>query len=228
MSIIDIKGLTLAYGGAAVVRGLDLTVEKGDYICVVGENGSGKTTLIKSILGLVKPVSGEINIEPGLGFGYLPQQSDIQRDFPATAEEVVLSGFSGTGLFLKPSQKKYAASVAEKVGIKNIYRKCYRDLSGGLKQRVLLARALCSASDVLVLDEPITGLDPLASADMYSLIKKLNGSGITVIMISHDIAEAVANAGKILHLSENSAFFGSVDEYLSSDIGEKFFKGKNK
>lgn len=228
MSIIDIKELTLAYGGAAVVRGLDLQIEKGDYVCIVGENGSGKTTLVKSILGLVKPVSGEINIASGLKFGYLPQQSEIQRDFPATVEEVVLSGFSGKGLFIKPSQKKVAESIAEKVGIKNIYRKCYRNLSGGLQQRVLLARALCSADDVLILDEPVTGLDPIATNEMYSLIKKLNESGVTVIMISHDITEAVVNAGKILHLSETCAFYGNVNDYLLSDVGQRFFKGKSK
>ena len=229
MSQLEIKNLTLAYDGEAVVTDLSFNVQKGDYVCIVGENGSGKSTLMKSILGLIKPLSGSIIFGDGAKcgtIGYLPLQQSAQRDFPASVKEVVMSGFAGKTrlpIYTKEMKRKALESM-ELLQIDGLAARCYRELSGGQQQRVLLARALCATEDMLLLDEPINGLDPNAAADMYSCIKQLNSSGLTVIMISHDIASAVTFADRILHLSSNGYFFGTTDEYLQSGFGDGFLK----
>ncbi|MBR6025862.1 MAG: metal ABC transporter ATP-binding protein, partial [Firmicutes bacterium] len=199
----------------------------GDYLCIVGENGSGKTTLMKTLLGLRQPASGSITIGDGLKkneIGYLPQQTIVQKDFPASVREVVLSGCQSR-LQGRPFYSKELKSLAEsnmkRMGVDSISDKCYRDLSGGQQQRVLLARALCAAEKVLLLDEPVSGLDPMVTAEMYSLIEGLNREGITIIMISHDIHAAVRYASHILHIGD-SIFFGTKDEYLRSEAGRLF------
>jgi len=221
------QNLTLGYEGKTVVSGLYFTVGAGDYLCVVGENGSGKTTLMKTILRLKTPMSGQIMTGDGLlpqEIGYLPQQTVVQKDFPASVREVVRSGClnrCGMRPFYKKSEKLMAEENMERLGIADLAKSCYRELSGGQQQRALLARALCATRKILLLDEPAAGLDPVAGADMYELIKKLNGDGITIIMISHDISAAVRYASHILHLGGRS-FFGTTAEYLDSDLGRSY------
>jgi zinc transport system ATP-binding protein len=224
MPQLDCKNLRLGYDGKTVVDDLSFSVNAGEYLCIVGENGSGKTTLMKTVLGLKTPLSGEVSFGDGLeprGIGYLPQQTDIQKDFPASVREVVRSGClnrRGPRPFYNPAEKRTAEENMEKLGISALAKRCYRELSGGQQQRALLARALCAAEKILLLDEPAAGLDPAATADMYELIKKLNDSGITVVMISHDINAALKYASHILHIRERRAlFFGTAGEYQSSE-----------
>ena len=216
---IKVENLTLGYDGHAIVEGLNFSVNAGDYLCIVGENGSGKTTLMKTLLHLRQPMGGRIVMGDGVKeneIGYLPQQSEMQKDFPASVTEIVLSGCQGRcGLrpFYNQEEKKLAADAMEKMGITALAKRCYRELSGGQQQRVLLARALCAAQKILLLDEPVSGLDPVVTADMYDLIRRLNRSGITIIMISHDIAAALKDASHILHIG-GTVFFGTKEAYL--------------
>ena len=219
MAQIRVENLTLGYDGHAIVEDLDFSVNAGDYLCIVGENGSGKTTLMKTLLHLRAPMGGRIVMGDGVKeneIGYLPQQSEMQKDFPASVTEIVLSGCQGRcGLrpFYNQEEKKLAADAMEKMGITALAKRCYRELSGGQQQRVFLARALCAAQKILLLDEPVSGLDPVVTADMYDLIRRLNRSGITIIMISHDIAAALKDASHILHIG-GSVFFGTKEAYL--------------
>lgn len=224
MSQLICKDLSLGYDGKAIVKGLNFSVDAGTYLCVVGENGSGKSTLMRTLLGLQLPLHGEIITDDGLRpneIGYLPQQTAAQKDFPASVWEVVLSGCqSGCGLrpFYNRAEKQLAAENMKKMGIEALARRCYRELSGGQQQRVLLARALSATRKMLLLDEPVAGLDPKATAEMYRTIAALNREGITIIMISHDLSAAIAYASHVLHIGK-TLFFGSKQEYLQSDIG---------
>lgn len=227
MSLIDFNKVTIGYDGKSVISDLTFQIKPNEYVCIVGENGSGKTTLMKCLLGLIPPLSGKITFGDGLTqneIGYLPQKTVLQKDFPASVEEVVLSGCLNKKytLFYSKEQKKNAEKNMELTGITDIRKNCFRELSGGQQQRALLARALCATTKLLILDEPVTGLDPVASADMYNLVKNLYKEGITVIMVSHDITAAVNNATKILHLTKDNYFFGSTHQYLHSDVGKKF------
>ncbi len=227
MSQLSCKNLCLGYDGKEIIHNLNFEVSEGDYLCIVGENGSGKSTLMRTVLGLQSPVSGKIETGSGLSrneIGYLPQQTQVQKDFPATVWEVVLSGCQGKcGLrpFYKKEEKALAKENIEKMGIAQLTGRCYRNLSGGQQQRVLLARALCATGKILLLDEPVSGLDPSVTAEMYQLIEALNSDGITVIMISHDINAALKYADKILHIGKK-IFFGTKEEYIHSDIGSDF------
>ncbi len=227
MTLLTVRNLSLGYGSSAIAEGLNFTVNEGDYLCIVGENGSGKSTLMKTLLHLQAPVAGEILIGDGLQkneIGYLPQQTVVQKDFPASVQEIVLSGCQGRcGLrpFYSKEEKRLAKENMERMGIAYLAKKSYRKLSGGQQQRVLLARALCATQKVLLLDEPVSGLDPKVTAEMYSLIEELNKDGITIIMISHDISAAVRYASHILHIG-TTTFFGTREEYLESDAGKLF------
>lgn len=227
MSIIKVSNASMGYDGKTVVSNLSISIEDGEYVCIVGENGSGKTTLMKCLLGLLPLQSGSVSYGDGLcknEIGYLPQKTVLQKDFPASVYEVVLSGCLNKKhtFFYSKEQKKTALKNMELTGIASLQKKCFRELSGGQQQRVLLSRALCATHKLLILDEPVTGLDPKATADMYALISTLNKKGITVIMVSHDVTAAVNNASKILHLSRNSYFYGTAHQYLHSDIGKRF------
>jgi zinc transport system ATP-binding protein len=229
MALLECKNISLAYEGKTIVSGLDFKVEKGDYLCIVGENGSGKTTLMKTLVGLKSASGGEIIFGEGLSqknIGYLPQQSSFQKDFPATVREIVMSGFLGKcGLrpFFTKEEKKKASENMEKLGIADLASACYRELSGGQQQRVLLSRALCATGDMLLLDEPASGLDPKVSAELYALIEKLNKEEkITVVMISHDIYSAIKYSSHILHIGHTPLFFGKTEDYTASQIGRVF------
>lgn len=220
MSQIKCTDLSLGYGSQQILSGLNFEVNAGDYLCIVGENGSGKTTLMKTLLGLQKPLGGNIEFSDGVtarAIGYLPQQTDVQRDFPASVQEIVLSGCLGRGgfsPFYSKADKALAKQNMERMSITNLRRRCYRELSGGQQQRVLLARALCAAEKILLLDEPAAGLDTKVATQMYELIDSLNqNDNITVIMISHDINKALQYATHILHIGD-TCFFGTRDEYM--------------
>ena len=228
MSLLTCDNVCLGYEGRTVVEGLTFKVDSGDYLCILGENGSGKSTLMKTLLGLRNPMSGTITMDDGLKkneIGYLPQQTVVQRDFPASVKEIVMSGFlnhSGLRPFYTKEEKKIAHDNMQRLGIADMGKKCYRELSGGQQQRVLLARALCATSKMLLLDEPVAGLDPKVTGEMYELIKSLNKDGITIIMVSHDMQAALKYATKILHVSDKPEFFTSKEEYLSSKTGRIF------
>ena len=222
MAQLSCQNLSLGYEGKEILSGLSFEVNSGDYLCIVGENGSGKSTLMRTVLGLKKPMSGKIVTGDGLSaneIGYLPQQTLVQRDFPASVKEIVISGNQGhCGLrpFYNKQEKELAARNMKKMGIYDLQNRCYRELSGGQQQRVLLARALCATKKMLLLDEPVAGLDPKVTADMYSLIDGLNKEDkITIIMISHDLDAAIKYASHILHIGKD-IFFGTKDEYIKS------------
>ena len=228
MAQLICQNLSVGYDGKAVLQDLSFEVSAGDYLCIVGENGSGKSTLMKTILGLQNPIGGKVLTGDGLRkneIGYLPQQTQVQKDFPASVREIVLSGcqgYCGIRPFYSKSEKRLAEENIKKMQIENLSKCCYRELSGGQQQRVLLARALCATRKILLLDEPVSGLDPKVSAQMYELIEKLNREdGITVIMFSHDIGAAIRYASHILHIWD-SVFFGTKNEYLQSPQGSLF------
>ena len=226
MPQIVCENASLGYDGKPIVTDLSFTVNAGDYLCIVGENGSGKSTLMKTILNLTPPLAGSIYME-GLKptqIGYLPQQTQVQRDFPASVLEIVLSGFQGQRgwrPFYTKEEKAAASANLKKLGLEGFERRCYRELSGGQQQRVLLARALCATQKCLLLDEPISGLDPKATAQMYEIIEQLHREGITIIMISQDVGVALADATHILHIGKH-LFFGTKESYLHSGIGQAF------
>ena len=227
--LLDCRDVSLGYEGAAIWEGLTFQVRSGDYLCIVGENGSGKSTLLKSLLGLLRPMKGEIVLDKSLragAIGYLPQQTKAQKDFPATVTEVVRSGFlSGKRgrFFYTPQEKSTALMHMGKLGVLELKDRCYRELSGGQQQRVLLARALCAAGDLLVLDEPVTGLDPAAADDLYRTLRYLNRTeGMAVVMVTHDIRSALRDATAILHAGRNQWFLGTPREYLASPYGKRF------
>ena len=228
MAQITCKNLTLGYENRAIQENLNFSINAGDYLCIVGENGSGKSTLMKTLLHLQPPISGTIELGDGLRkneIGYLPQQTLVQRDFPASVKEIVLSGCQGRcgwRPFYNKEDKEIARKAMEKMMIQDLQDRCYRELSGGQQQRVLLARALCAAKKILLLDEPVSGLDPKVTAEMYQLIEDLNKKDeITIIMISHDIEAAVRYATHILHIGEH-CFFGTKKQYLESSLGRHF------
>lgn len=231
--IFECKDVTLGYENKVVAKNLNFKIDQGDYLCVVGENGTGKSTLIKTLLGLIKPLNGEViaNVQEKnhKGVGYLPQQTQAQKDFPASVWEVVLSGVLNNDHrcpFYNKKDKAEAEKNMEKLNILDLKKRCYRELSGGQQQRVLLARALCATDSVLILDEPVTGLDPAASMELYETIKDLNKKeNVTIIMVSHDIKNALNYATHILHLEQENDFFGTVEEYKKSNVSNMFLGG---
>lgn len=230
MRLILCHDVVLAYEGKTVVEDLGMEVHAGDYLCIVGENGSGKSTLMRALLGLKKPADGHICFENGLTrkhIGYMPQQTAVGSDFPATVKEVVASGLRG-GLF-RPfytrAEKEKLEHAFRLLEIEDIKDAAYKALSGGQQQRVLLARAMCATDKLLLLDEPVAGLDPAMTASLYATIKKLHQSGVTIVMISHDIPAAVKYATHILHLRRRPLFFGTAADYAVSEEGKRFLEG---
>ena len=234
MALITCENLSFAYSGDTVLSGVNFSVNAGDYLCIVGENGSGKSTLMRGLLGLKEPASGSISFGDGLKqseIGYLPQQTDMQRDFPASVFEVVLSGrlnSLGRRFFYSKADKAEAERNLERMGMLDFKKRCYQELSGGQQQRVLLARALCATSKLLLLDEPVAGLDPVAMGEMYNLLKLINlCDGVTVVMVSHDVSAALRYATHILQLGHKQLYFGSVHDYVHSEAA-KILRGGEK
>ena len=222
MKMLKVENLSVALGGATVLENVSFSVQKGEYVCIVGENGGGKSTLLRAIVGQVPRAGGTVTLTEGK-IGYLPQQTNVQKDFPATVREVVLSGCQArlkNRPFYSRADKKRAEENMNKMGISAFAKRCFRELSGGQQQRVLLARALCATEKLLFLDEPVSGLDPNVTAEMYALIRSLNREGVTILMISHDLASAVRDASHILAVGE-SVFFGTKEEWLAEKGGER-------
>lgn len=225
--VLSCTDVTLGYERKPLLEHLNLTVRAGDYLCVVGENGSGKSTLLRGLLGLLQPLAGKIDCPAQREgrLGYLPQQTAVQRDFPATVSEVVLSGFSNrrTRFFYTGAERSAALLNLGKLGVLELKDKCYRELSGGQQQRVLLARALCAANDLLILDEPVTGLDPASTQDLYKTLRYLNErEGMAIIMVTHDMENALREAKHILCVGKNTVFYGTTDEFLASPAGSRY------
>ena len=227
MSLITCEKATFAYEGVPVVKDLDLQIEKGQYLCIVGENGSGKSTLVKGLLGLLKPVSGKVTFGDGLRqteIGYLPQRVELQPDFPASVWEVAASGCHG--LWMNGKRHQLVEDNLRLMGMDHLAKRSFARLSGGQQQRVLLARALCATRSLLLLDEPVAGLDPVVTREMYDVIRMLHEErGLTVVMISHDIQAATQEADRILHLTATGSFYGTPFEYRHSPLGVAFFGG---
>ncbi|WP_461246733.1 metal ABC transporter ATP-binding protein [Treponema sp. R6D11] len=226
--LIDCQNLSFGYDGHIIVSGLNFSVQTGDFLLIAGENGSGKSTLVKGLMRLILPMEGKLNFSPDFKqsqTGFLSQQTAAKQDFPAGVMEIVLSGNlgkKGFGPFYSPAEKRTAEEKLRLLEIENLKDQCFRELSGGQQRRVLLARSLCAAEKLLVLDEPFAGLDPVISAQLYRLLEKINREmGITVIMVSHDItaADCVKN---VLHLQKQQLFFGSLEDYKKSETGRKF------
>lgn len=224
-NIIECNDLTLAYSGAVVVKDLSFSVRRGEILLVSGENGSGKSTLIKALLGLIRPISGKVTFIGGVrgGIGYLPQKSAAERDFPATVREVVTSGLTGSlryGIFKSAKSEEKIKSAMDLARVSDLAKRSFNELSGGQQQRTLLARALCAAKELLILDEPTNALDPASSAEMYSIITSLrHHHGMTVIMVSHDLESAATMADRVLHLCCDGAFCCDAcdyDKYLAA------------
>ena len=226
MPLLSFENIAIGYDNNPIVENLTFAIEKGDYLTILGENGAGKSTLLKTMLGLIKPLSGKIVFDAEVkktDIGYLPQQTVVQRDFPASVWEIVISGCLGrNGLrpFYSKEDKALAEANIKRLGLEQLKKRCYRELSGGQQQRVLLARALCASDKILVLDEPVTGLDPKVTVQLYELIDSLNKEGITIIMISHDL-QALKHANKVLHLGHQT-FFGNKEDYLTSQEYKTF------
>lgn len=214
--MIKCKNLAVGYGGQIVREGIDFHVKEGDYLFICGENGAGKSTLMKTILGLIDPVSGEMNKQTGVEIGYLPQKNQAQKDFPATVKEIVLSGClprCGWRPFYNAEERLRVKEAMERLNLTPLANKSFRELSGGQQQRVLLARALCTSAKLLLLDEPTTGLDPEITRELYELLKELNEKdGITLIVISHDIEGVRRYGEQVLSLGEE-IFYGNAEEF---------------
>lgn len=219
MSQIICQNLAIGYDGKAILKDINFSINEGDYLCIIGENGSGKSTLMRTLLHLQQPVSGTILLGAGLQsneIGYLPQQTAVQKDFPASVREIILSGCQnrcGLRPFYNRAEKRQAAEMMEKLQITHLSNRCYRELSGGQQQRVLLARALCATKKILLLDEPVSGLDSKVTEEMYQIIETLNRKDkITIVMITHNINDSVKYASHIMHIGKN-VFYGTKQEY---------------
>lgn len=226
MKILECRKLSIGYNDKAVCKDINFEVEKGQYICIIGENGSGKSTLLKTILGLNKPVSGRVIFDKNFNksfVGYLPQQTALQKDFPATVKEVVLSGFNNKMKlrpFYKREEKEKAEGLCKHLGISDLYNCSYRELSGGQQQRVLLARALCATDELLVLDEPTNALDVRSRNKLYDMVADLNKSGLTIIMVSHNIEKVINDVTHVVYLKDKPEFVGTKEDFLQTEYAK--------
>lgn len=229
MPLITCENVSLGYEGLTVAKDINFSINRGDYLSIIGRNGSGKSTLLKALLRLKTPEKGKITYGEGLrqtDIGYLAQQTPVQKDFPASVFEVVLSGcVKSRGPFYSPEDKKKAVDKMELLGIEDIKNKCFRELSGGQRQRALLARAMCAADKILFLDEPVTGLDPVVTTELFNIINEMHKNGMTIVMVSHDVHCAVKYSGRILHMNGGVLFDGTAEEYKTSAAGAEFIGG---
>ena len=209
MFLLKCNKLTLGYNNKDILHSFDYGIHSGEYLCIIGRNGCGKTTFLRGLAGVLRPKSGKIELCDNLRrnqIGYLPQITIAQKDFPASVEEIVLSAFQGKSLLLPfygKALRKRANECLELTRTENLRKESFRELSGGQKQRVLLARALCAAERLLLLDEPVTGLDPESSQNMYNIIKDLHeNKNMTIVMVTHDVEAALNNATRVLNFNE--------------------------
>ena len=225
--LIEGKNLSIGYKTKVVSSHINFKIDEGDVICIVGENGAGKSTFLKTVLGILKPIKGEIKFSPSLNvkrFGYLPQSSESQNDFPATVKEIVLSGRINAykrKLFFNWYDKRIADEKMELLDIYDLKHRAFSTLSGVQRQRVLIARAMCATDKILFLDEPLTGLDPKITKEFYQIVEQLHEQGTTIVMISHELNESIRLATKVLFIGEEN-YFMSKDEFVNSELGKKF------
>ena len=232
MDVLTCDHISFGYENQIAVDQVSFSLKQGDFLCIVGKNGSGKSTLLKGILGFLKPIHGVMNFSEEAkehGVGYLPQQTAVQKNFPATVMEVVLSGClkeRGHKPFYSKKEKQKAIYNLKRIGMASKRRMCYCDLSGGQQQRVLIARALCATKDILMLDEPTTGLDPKATMELYRILEYLNKEEqVTILMVSHDVQNLISYATHILHMNQTMKFFGTIEQYKKSEVGKEFIGG---
>lgn len=226
--LLECKDLCVYYEGKQILKDVSFDINERDFVCIVGENGTGKSTLTNAILGLLPIASGTIKMH-GItksDIGYLPQKLKVAANFPASVKEVVMSGFVGKKFFspfYSKTQKCKADDALRLLGLEEVKDRSYLELSGGQQQRVLLARAVCAAEKLVLLDEPVTGLDISATKSFYDLICHLNTHhDMAILMVSHDIETAVKYCGKVLHLGDGVQFFGSASDYINSNIYKRF------
>lgn len=221
MAILTAKKVKIGFGENVVIKDASFSLDEGDFACVVGTNGSGKSTLIKAILGLIKPMSGTIEYGEGLTqttIGYLPQETRPDANFPATVEEIVLSGCLGH-MKMRPfychKEHEHVRESLRTLGIDELAKASFMKLSGGQKQKVLLARSLSATKKLLILDEPSNNLDYKSRKDFYKTLKKLNSEqGLTIIMITHDLDADDLIGNKVVAISDGVAKIAATAEYL--------------
>lgn len=217
MSLIEVKDLKIGYEGHIVLDKVSFSIEDGEIAVVVGSNGAGKTTLIKALLGLVKPINGSINFNDLKQeyIGYMPQETKVDSNFPASVYEIVLSGALNKTLFYTKKEKKLALDNLKLLGISNLKDKSFQELSGGQRQKVLLARSLCSTDKLLILDEPSNNLDRESKKDLYEIITELNKKhNITIIMITHDLDHGNLIGNKIISVTDGTVISESTEEFV--------------
>ncbi len=217
MSILTAKNLCVEYSRIPALIDLSLNIEKGEYVCLLGNNGSGKSTFLKTAVGLIKPTSGEVKINLlNDKISYLPQQNNVDKDFPAVVWEIVLTGTQKPGKFhpfYTKADREKAKNAMEQMGITHIAKKRIGNLSGGQQQRVMLARAICRNPELLILDEPCAGLDINISREIYSILQDLNKKGVTIIMASHDMEEIGKYGNRFVVLNQKLEFDGNNHEW---------------
>lgn len=220
MSLIEVVHLTLGYDHQEVISDLSLTIEEGDFVCIVGPNGAGKSTFVKGLLGILKPMRGKVlfhDLKQNF-IGYMPQESKVDKHFPASVMEIVLSGTLnqvGWNSFYHKKEKQKAEETLKLLGISSLKNQHFSDLSGGQRQKVLLARGLCASSKLLILDEPSNNLDQSSKMELYQILKSLNqNKGMTILMITHDLDHHNLIGNKILSLEKGHYFYGSVEEFV--------------
>ena len=207
--ILTVKKLQVSYDKVNVFSNLSFEVREGDFICIVGQNGAGKSTLIKTLLGSIKQSKGEIifhNLKRKF-IGYMPQESKVDKNFPASVSEIVYSG-----TFYGEEEGKVVSECLKELKISDLTKRHFADLSGGQRQKVLLARALAATSKLLILDEPSNNLDFKSKMELYDNLLKLNKKGITILMVTHDLDHKNLIGNKILALSGKEYFFGETCE----------------
>lgn len=222
--LIEFKNVTLGYGKKIILSNLNFSIAKGDFLGLVGPNGAGKTTVLRSIIRTLKPIAGEIishtNKSNRTTFGYVPQRDLIDPILPYTVEDIVMMGrYSQIDTFKSPNSKDYQllTKCLQQVAIEDLRYQSFKELSGGQKQRALIARALISEPEILVLDEPTSGMDLSSRQSILSLIKQLHTAGYTVILVSHLLSDVANTAMRIAFIEKNFFQVGNVSEILTSE-----------
>ncbi|MGB9877270.1 MAG: metal ABC transporter ATP-binding protein [bacterium] len=225
--LLEFKDVHLGYRGEVILPSVNLLIEEGDFLGIVGPNGAGKTTLLRAIAGVLKPIKGQVIVyKPNLSLGYVPQRSLLDEAYPLTALEIASMGLYKKIGVLKPVRKyeEKAREALRIVGLAGMEKKLYRELSGGQKQKVLLARALVSEPEILLLDEPITDLDVGSQKAMMDFLSDLNKEkGITILLVSHLLDVVAERANKIVMLGDGKVVSGTREEMLSPQRLKEFF-----
>lgn len=215
MTILEVEKLKVSYSNHVAIENINFKIEDGEYVCLVGENGSGKSTLVKTIVGLLKPEEGQVNLNISLDeVAYLSQTNLKDLDFPATAKEIIMSGIQKHGKFpfYTKKDKEIYENVIKQLKIEELQGRRIGDLSGGQKQRILIARALVRQPKLLILDEPATGLDYNITKELYKILENLNKNNkMTIIMATHDLEEINEIKPRIISLAKKVKYDGNLE-----------------